>query len=697
MFQNTSKNKAQRGFTIVELVITITVLAVLAAILIPAFAETARQTEQKALRMELDTAYTAFAADCGFRNEPVQNMDQYIFITEDGLQFTASAVKAVSSGYRWNGNDNADVATVATGSINTSATTAIYGPFNGYYILGAGMALSWTGSGTSASPYLITSYRELRAIGEQVARGNNMSGKHFRLETDITIHNSDWLPIGGFLSPTKADASVVFSGTFDGNGNSISLSYGGVDQDGYCLFGSVKNATIKNLVVAGYISVGANAGGIVGTANSSTIQNCHSQVKVQGDHHVGGIVGNATGSTVIQGCRNSGDLEAYQTAANTAVGGIVGETASGAKVRDCINEGNILTMGGAVGGIAGIARGEVLYCVNQGSVTSNGYAAQKASGGQDSLAGGIVGWGAGTATVNSCGNTGKVTAAYRSTGGIAGADAKILKNCANTGAVTGSSHVGGIVGTISNSGYTVANVMNSGTVSATGEKSGNSYVGPAGGIIGRITATADYTLNLAANSGQVHFRKGTSGVSYTEVGMILGSAAGKVELNDVYRGIATGVYVGTNSATGTAVGKSSGITGDAATETNAANLGNSLTNIINGSYSGQGYTTWTMRSGYYGNKYVPVSTKLVQFDCVTGVPGTLRLSLNTAFVGASTIYAAFPEQAALTQGETKFTFKGWLLNGTTYTPGQSVSISANATLTASWTKSTNQMEPLPFG
>lgn len=682
----TEKNTARRGFTVVELIVVIAVIAILAGILIPTFGSIMEDSEQRRLRIELDTAYTAFAADCGFRDEPVKNIGQYTFVPADALSFSTTGFSVKANGYSWDGSDNGKVASVASGSIDTSASTAVYGPFNGYYLLGAGMALNWSGTGSVGDPFVITSYAELRTIAERVARGNSFSGQVFRLDADLYVANSSWLPIGGFVSPTQPSDSAVFSGTFDGNGYCISLAYGRVDLDNYCLFGYTSNATIKNLKVSGQIAGNANMGGIVGKANNTTVQNCFNTALVKGDHHVGGIVGNATGSTKILGCVNTGAVEAYLSASDNAVGGIAGETASGVTVQDCNNRGKILASGGAAGGIVGIARGNVKFCVNSGAVEAKGNAAQQVSGGKDALAGGIAGWGAKTATIDSCGNTGNITAANRCVGGIVGADAKTLKNCANTGTVTANSHVGGIAGLVTNTSYSIANVMNGGNVVAKGELVSGSYTGCVGGIIGRVNGA--YTLNLAANSGQIHYRKGVAGATSNQAGQIVGAAGGTVTLTNAFVTSSTAVYVGNSAAAATAVG---GTSTAATVKSSQSDLASALNGAVGSSYS-----QWTKKNGYYGSKYVPVNTKLVTYNTKV-TAGTIALKLDTSFVGASTIYGAFPEQRILSTDTTKYTFQSWTIGGSSCTAGQSFSVSADVTATANWKTEAHKVEPLPFG
>lgn len=687
----TEKNIAKRGFTIVEMVVVIAVIAILAAILIPTFASIMNDAEQRELRMALDTTYTAFTADCEFRDEPVKNMDKYIFVAEKDLEFTSTGIKLSANGYSWNGNESAKVNTVAKGSIDVSASTAVYGPFSGYYLLGKGMALNWTGAGSAADPYRINSYAELRTIAERVARGDTLSGKVFRLEGDIAITNDSWLPIGGYLTPIKPDTTgkLVFSGTLDGNGYSIGLGYGWVKQDGYCLFGSTSGATIKNLLVTGNIHVNANAGGIVATAKNTTVQNCFSEVNVTGTHRVGGIVGNATGSTKLLGCVSTGKINStYATGKDAAVGGIVGEAASTVTIRDCNNRGKVTAMAGAVGGIAGIAKCPITACVNDGDVEAKGYAAQKISGGQDSLVGGIVGFGGGSAKVNLCGNTGDITAAYRSAGGIAGGNA-IITNCANIGNITAKGFLGGIMGTVNNVSCTVTNAANYGVINARGETSGSSFNNPAGGIVGKVNSTSDYTLTLVMNANEVQFRKGSSGISYTEVGMIVGSAGGKVTLTNTFLGMTDGkgVYVGNAAVSATAVGKSGSVTGTPTVQASQSAFATAINALVGTNQ------TWTTQSGFFSNKYVPLMTHSVTYQLIRGI----NVRFHTAFVGASYVYIPFPGQTkgTINSIDQQCTFDYWYSGSTKWQPGAVVELTKDHTIDSAWGNQT-PIKPVPF-
>lgn len=100
----------------------------------------------------------------------------------------------------------------------------------------------------------------------------NFSGKTIKLTADIDLGNQVWTPIG------NGDNSFAFSGTFDGDGYTISgLNVPDTNAPG--LFGYIFG-TVQNLIVKGSVTVGENAddgcgeGGGVVCDNNGTVQNC---------------------------------------------------------------------------------------------------------------------------------------------------------------------------------------------------------------------------------------------------------------------------------------------------------------------------------------------------------------------------------------------------------------------------------------
>ena len=212
---------------------------------------------------------------------------------------------------------------------------------------------------------------------------------------------TEWTPIGN----RSADQYRSFSGTFDGNGHSISGIYinGTSDYQGLFgevgLFGTVKNVTVSDSYIKGRQYVG----GVVGVNSNSIVQNCHNSGTVSGGDYVGGVVGdNIEG--FVQNCHNSG-----------AVSGSV-----------------------SVGGVVGVnSNGTVQNCYNTGAVSGTFYL------------GGVVGYNNSYdngGTVQNCYNTGVVSGSV-SVGGVVGRNnSGTVQNCYNTGAVSGGDYVGGVVG-----------------------------------------------------------------------------------------------------------------------------------------------------------------------------------------------------------------------------------------------------------
>ena len=213
-----------------------------------------------------------------------------------------------------------------------------------------------TGSGTETDPYQISTADGLKWFRDKVNRAKTSDETKICavLTADIDLNNEPWTPIGIGEDTRKED--LPYSGTFDGNGHTISglnVNYG--DKNGG-LFCYVKSATIKNLTVAGSVTYssgdGIAYGGIVGCADSSTIENCTNRCTVTGNWYAGGIVGWSEESDII-GCANFGNISSPFRS-----GGICGKVAGekdadgiDATIRDCYNVG--MVSGKYAGGITG--------------------------------------------------------------------------------------------------------------------------------------------------------------------------------------------------------------------------------------------------------------------------------------------------------------------------------------------------------
>lgn len=231
------------------------------------------------------------------------------------------------------------------------------------------------GTGTEADPYLITGPDDMLDLSYKVEYNKEtFKGMYFRVNNDFSMNGVTFRPIGNNFGRTGEDAIRAFSGTFDGDGHTISDLYVNQDTNGFvALFGITNGATIKNLTIkksSFYAYYGVAA--FVGAAMFTTIENCHTtaDVNVSSElYYAAGICAGALvdGPVVIKDCTNAatvrggygnsaGILSTNQldgteilrcgntgniSDANSNVAGIVAITSSGIEIRDCYNAGFI--------------------------------------------------------------------------------------------------------------------------------------------------------------------------------------------------------------------------------------------------------------------------------------------------------------------------------------------------------------------
>ena len=316
---------------------------------------------------------------------------------------------------------------------------------------------SWSGSGTSGSPYLITSAQELAGLAYMVNSGNRYFGRYFRQTVNIDLSAHYWTPIG--------NDSNDFAGNYDGSGYTISDLYTQASNNYQGLFGYISGsssvtATIKNVIITDSLIQGNQyVGGILGSGGIfSLVTHCHNNGIVQGTRYVGGIVGYNT--LTVDYCYNTGNITG-----KSHVGGISGENSNGS-TRYCYNNANI-NGNDYVGGISGWNNGPsttqvgaVSTCYNSGNINGVNYV------------GGILG--RANASIPSCYNIGNVNGSGDYIGGIVGHTNHAVRQSYNTGTVNGRSYVGGIVGYVDRDYIT--DTYNTGNVIGRGN-----YIG---GIVG---------------------------------------------------------------------------------------------------------------------------------------------------------------------------------------------------------------------
>jgi|GEM_PF-2196235 len=248
---------------------------------------------------------------------------------------------------------------------------------------------------------------------------------------DIAFGENDapWIPIG---YDEAGSSPRLFTGVYNGNGYTItgpritgSYEYAG-------LFGRVREAVLTGIHLRGVdidntressTCTGALAGSVQATlAGRGCISLCSAEGTVKGKgSHTGGLVGDATNIHITR-CRTN-----------------------------CVVSVETTALAGYTGGLVGYAQGSALVaCQAGGEVT--------ASGNNNVLAGGLVGYTNNMTTIASCRATGHVTATGSSdvcAGGLVGLNGKNIFNSYATGHAqatgTGSNIYAGSLAGVNNS------------------------------------------------------------------------------------------------------------------------------------------------------------------------------------------------------------------------------------------------------
>lgn len=190
------------------------------------------------------------------------------------------------------------------------------------------------GASATSADYELPTDKEGRIILRNAAdwealvslvKADNSKGYNVIMANDIDLGNSQsMLGLG----------SSYFTGTFDGNGHTLSVNYDNTTYDGAAPFIHAEGANIRNLHVAGFVrSTKKFASGLIGlTSRSETlnIENCRVSATItstiDGDASNGGFIGLAYCNFNITDCLFDGQLLGEQS---HSTGGYVGAIASG--------------------------------------------------------------------------------------------------------------------------------------------------------------------------------------------------------------------------------------------------------------------------------------------------------------------------------------------------------------------------------
>ena len=246
----------------------------------------------------------------------------------------------------------------------------------------------------TSTEFEISTAEQLAGLAELVNNGNDFSYQTVRLTADIVLNdtsnwgnwessapNNTWTPIG-------ANWNVFFSGTFDGQGHTVSGIYINTGNGGnQGLFG-INSGTIKNVEVKeSYIRGSESVGGVC-SLNNGTISDCYNSGTVSGNSNVGGVCGENYGT--ISNCYNTGTVNG-----NYYVGGVCGR--SYGSISNCYNSGTV-SGNYYVGGVCGenwggtISNCYYLQGTAEGGINGSDISGQAAAKTAEQFASGEVCW-----------------------------------------------------------------------------------------------------------------------------------------------------------------------------------------------------------------------------------------------------------------------------------------------------------------
>ena len=208
-----------------------------------------------------------------------------------------------------------------------------------------------------------------------------------------------------------------FAALFDGNRHTIAHLF--VDRDGDAgLFRRIAHAGVVQRLGLVVVEVAGGRAGALAASSSGEIRTSYASGRVAGDSDAGGLVGSNTVGGAIRASYAAVDVD--------------GEASS-------------------TGGLAGGNGGAVLLSYATGGVSGAGEA------------GGLIGWNSVTGSVRGSYATGRVRGDAAGTGGLVGRNAGEIPASLATGTASGSALVGGLVGSQSVTGETLASYWDTDT------------------------------------------------------------------------------------------------------------------------------------------------------------------------------------------------------------------------------------------
>ena len=424
-FAKIAKIKAQKGITLLVLVVTIIVLLILAGITISAITgnngiikNAGQAKEETEIANEKEIVEKATVQAMG--------NNKYGNIVEDELQ--SELDKETGEG-KTKTTDIGDEFEVLFTESNRYYTVDKDGNVSEYQSIikdksPGDITKDENGNtlkGDEAEPYEIWCIEDLVEWSKNYNRYVNAYIKlctNLNFKSELSYTNSETKDYGDVNQDGSTDTLIKelqsgegfepiqqFSGNFDGNENIISNLYIS-KQDNAGLILSLNNADFKNITIKGEIYSESNDAGIVSQGGNSQIENVISDVTIYGGV-AAGMIGKCTGKLNIKDCVNLGNVESM-----SAVGGICGDQFLG-EMLNCVNEGTIKSSARSnygVGGLCGNTRSsntestKIKNCINSGMIIYDGNRSSWYFGG----AGGMIGLNRQTLIIQNCVNTGEI-------------------------------------------------------------------------------------------------------------------------------------------------------------------------------------------------------------------------------------------------------------------------------------------------
>ena len=372
---------------------------------------------------------------------------------------------------------------------------------------------SFAGSGTEVDPYKLESIEDLVALSKGTNDGSLEKYKYYKLMVDLSFA----------CDKSYVDPSGTSFGDINGDGTTASIKeeltsslgwvpigYGenyfssSLDGNNKKIYGLYMNSSNKysNLGFIGYMYVNLDSNYSFYIKNLSLLD-----VNIKGSSSKNGILlGNLIVNTMnskIDNIKLSGE---FTCEGGSYCGGVLGAVDSYRQnydsnfvINNCINKTNIVSKVGTTGGIVGqLYYGKLSNSYNYGNINGN------------AMLGGVIGYAAYKSNISNLYNYGTIIGNSSHQGGVVGYSNGVVSidKMYNYGEVTNTSntyHHGGVIGEAN--AEMVTNVYNYGKLTSSGSN--------IGGAIGYLYYSKAYNIY---NYGNVNIKRGGGGYNGGVVG-----------------------------------------------------------------------------------------------------------------------------------------------------------------------------------